>query len=170
MTRYVALLRAVNVGGTGTLRMEKLKAVCRSAGFTAVQTYIASGNVIFDSDASEAVVKTRLEKGLRAGLGKSVGVAVRTVAELAAILVGNPFKKAEAKFTVAIFLDDVPPANAVSVATGHADEAVKLGRREIYVHYPSGQGRSRLRIPAARHGTARNMNTLAKLVDLASAS
>ncbi len=170
MTRYVALLRAVNVGGTGTLRLEELKAVCRSAGFTAVQTYIASGNVIFDSDASEAVVKARLEKGLHARLGKSVGVAVRTVAELAAILAGNPFKKAEAKFTVAIFLDDVPPANAVSVATGHADEAVKLGRREIYVHYPSGQGRSRLRIPAARHGTARNMNTLAKLVDLASAS
>jgi uncharacterized protein (DUF1697 family) len=68
---------------------------------------------------------------------------------------------------VAIFLDEAPPKDAVSQAKNVADERMALGRREIYVHYPSGQGRSKLRIPAAAAGTARNMNTVAKLAELA---
>ena len=62
VTVYVALLRAVNVGGTGNLPMDELKAICRSAGFTAIETYIASGNVVFESDASAVRIKAELEK------------------------------------------------------------------------------------------------------------
>jgi Protein of unknown function (DUF1697) len=61
LTKYIALLRAVNVGGTGKLPMFELKAMCRDAGFARVETYIASGNVIFESEASPSRVKAELE-------------------------------------------------------------------------------------------------------------
>ena len=92
---------------------------------------------------------------------------MRTGAEMAQVLARNPFADRSASATVAIFLDAPPPPDALSAALGRADEELKLGEREIYVHYPQGIGRSKLRIPAAREGTARNMNTIAKLASLA---
>ena len=74
MTAYVALLRAVNVGGTGRLPMEELERMCVQAGFEDVRTYIASGNVVFGCKRSEAAVKARLEAALAAYAGKPVGV------------------------------------------------------------------------------------------------
>jgi uncharacterized protein (DUF1697 family) len=168
MTRYVALLRAINVGGTGKLPMADLKAICEDAGFAHVQTYIASGNVVFESKASEAKVKAMLEKRLHDYAGKPVDIVARTAAEMAAVVKANPFPKASPSLAVAIFLDQPPPADALKRAVGINDEMMRLGKREIFVHYPSGQGRSKLRIPAAKTGTARNMNTIAKLAELAS--
>ena len=78
MVSFVALLRAVNVGGTGKLPMSNLKALCEAIGFQTVRTYIASGNVVFRSAWSELEVKTALETRLQAYAGKAVGVAVRT--------------------------------------------------------------------------------------------
>jgi uncharacterized protein (DUF1697 family) len=167
MARYVALLRAVNVGGTGKLPMTELKAMCAEVGFTRIETYIASGNVMFDSKLSSANVKSALEEKLRTYAGKPVGVAVRTAAEMQAVLDGNPFKREPPNYTVAIFLDEHPPADALVVALGKTNEEMRLGKREIYVHYPTGMGRSKLKIQAAKDGTARNMNTIAKLVDIA---
>ncbi|AXF11922.1 hypothetical protein CUJ91_29385 [Paraburkholderia graminis] len=167
MTRYIALLRAVNVGGTGKLPMAELRSMCESVGFTNVRTYIASGNVVFDSKLAEASVKSRLERCLEAYAGKPVGVAVRTSAELAQILAANPFKSAPANRTVAIFLDAPPPADALAHASGQRDEEMALGTREIYVHYNNGMADTKLKIPAAKTGTARNMNTVAKLVEMA---
>ncbi|AMN39574.1 DUF1697 domain-containing protein [Rhodoplanes sp. Z2-YC6860] len=166
MAGYVALLRAVNAGGTGKLPMAELKAMCIDAGFTDVETYIASGNVVFESKAATAKVKAELEKRLRDYSGKSVGVAVRTAAEMQAVLKGNPFPKAAPNFTTVIFLDEPPPADALKHATGLNDETMRLGSREIYVHYPSGMGRSKLKIPAAKLGTARNVNTVTKLTEM----
>jgi uncharacterized protein (DUF1697 family) len=163
VTAFVVLLRAVNVGGTGKLPMGELKAMCESAGFAKVRTYIASGNVVLQSNASEAKVKTALEAKLKAYAGKPVGVLVRTAAEMADVLRKNPYSKAPANRTVAIFLDTPPPKDALDHASGRKDEEMRLGEREIFIHYPSGQGDSRLRIPAAGAGTARNMNTIAKL-------
>jgi len=167
MTRYIALLRAVNVGGTGALPMAELKAMCMEAGFTKVETYIASGNVVFESKLAAAKVKADLEKRLLAYAGKPVGVVVRTAAEMAAVLKANPFKKTEPKYTYAIFLDYPPPKDALDHARGQADEEMRIGDREIFVHYGSGMGRSKLKIPAAKEGTGRNMNTVAKLVEMA---
>jgi uncharacterized protein (DUF1697 family) len=165
MTKYVALLRAVNVGGTGKVPMAELKVMCREAGFTRVQTYIASGNVVFESKASPTRVKSNLERRLRDYGGKPVGVVVRTASEMQAILRANPFPKAAPNHTYTIFLDEPPPRDALKHAT---DEQLQLGVREIYVHYGSGMGRSKLKIPAAKSGTARNMNTVAKLTDMVS--
>jgi uncharacterized protein (DUF1697 family) len=164
---FVALLRAVNVGGTGKLPMSELKAICAAAGFAGVRTFIASGNVVFGSEKSEAQIKAALEARLKAYAGKPIGVLVRTAAELAAVLKANPFPQAAPNRTVAIFLNKPPPATCLAEISGQAGEEVRLGNREIYVHYGDGMAKSKLRIPAAAEGTARNMNTIAKLTALA---
>jgi uncharacterized protein (DUF1697 family) len=110
MTKYIALLRAVNVGGTGKLPMAVLKSMCNEAGFGRVQTYIASGNVVFESKAAPLGVKAALEARLLAYAGKPVGVVVRTASEMAAVLEANPFPGEEPKNTYAIFLDECPQA------------------------------------------------------------
>lgn len=143
--------------------MTELKAMCCDAGFARVQTYIASGNVVFQCDASSVDVKAALETRLQAYAGKPVGVIVRTAAEMAA----NPFPRAAPNRTVAIFLDEAPPADALDQATCVRDEEMRLGAREIFVHYGDGMADSKLRIPAAKTGTARNMNTVAKLAAMA---
>jgi uncharacterized protein (DUF1697 family) len=167
MPVFIALLRAVNVGGTGKLPMGDLKRLCEKAGFRNVRTYIASGNVVTERDGSEAEAKAALEAELEAYAGKPVGVIVRTAAEMAGVAANNPFRDRPASRTVAIFLDHRPSRDALKVVKGRANEEVRLGAREIYVHYPDGIGRSKLRIPAAHDGTARNMNTVAKLAAMA---
>jgi uncharacterized protein (DUF1697 family) len=164
MSRYIALVRAVNVGGTGKLPMPALKSMCVDAGFDCIETYIASGNVVFGSKDDATLVKSKLEARLRAYIGKSVDVFVRTSAEMRAVLDGNPFRSGEPGHAYVFFLDHKPPPDVISGALRRVDEEIRLGRREIYVYYPSGMGKSKLRIPAASSGTARNMNTVAKLV------
>jgi uncharacterized protein (DUF1697 family) len=167
MTGYVALLRAVNVGGTGKLPMTDFKALCEAVGLEKVRTYIASGNVVFESGRTEAHVKAALEKALHDYAGKPVGVCVRTAAEIAAVRDDDPFPEAPRNRTVAIFLDHPPPPDALDHAVGRRNEEMALGLREIYVLYDEGMGTSKLRIPAARAGTARNMNTVARLAEMA---
>ena len=167
MGAFVALLRAVNVGGTGKLPMADLKTICEELGFADVRTYIASGNVVFSSRKSEAALKAALEKRLQAYAGKPVGVLLRNAAEMAQILSDNPFPKAAPNRTMAVFLDRAPPADALAGIRGQRDEQVRLGRREIYIHYGEGMGKSKLVIPAARTGTARNINTVAALMRMA---
>ena len=168
MTKYIALLRAVNVGGTGKLPMADLVTICRAAGFGNVRTHIASGNALFVSPKSASTVKAELEARLLAYAGAPIGVLVRTAAEMASVLAANPFPEAPPNRTVAIFLDAPPPPEALRDATGIRGEEIRLGKREIYVHYTAGMADSKLRIPAAKAGTARNLNTVAKLAALAS--
>jgi uncharacterized protein (DUF1697 family) len=167
MPVFIALLRAVNVGGTGKLPMRDLKRLCEKAGFRNVRTYIASGNVVAEREGAGTQAKAALEAELRAYAGKPVGVIVRTAAEMSEVIASNPFPDRPASQTVAIFLDHTPPPDALSEVKGQAKEELRLGAREIYVHYPDGIGRSKLRIPAADNGTARNMNTAAKLASMA---
>lgn len=166
MTAYVALLRAVNLGGR-QLKMDDLKRIASEVGLRSPRTFIASGNLLFLSDKKEAALKNDLERALEAHMGKPVGVMIRTAEELAEVVVANPFATEAGNRVVAIFLDEAPPPDAASSATNVTDERLALGVREIYVHYPQGQGRSKLRIKAAARGTARNMNTVAKLAELA---
>ncbi|MGH7593529.1 MAG: DUF1697 domain-containing protein [Gemmatimonadales bacterium] len=166
MTTWVALLRAVNVGGTGKLPMAELKALCCDAGFARVETYIASGNVVFQSKATPGAVQAALEQRLLGYVGKPIGVLLRTAEEMRAVLKANPFPAGAPNRTYTIFLGERPPKDALDFAIGVVDEEMRLGRREIYVHYPAGMGQSRLRIPAAKAGTARNMNTVARLVEM----
>jgi uncharacterized protein (DUF1697 family) len=168
MSSFVALLRAVNVGGTGKLPMSDLKAMCEELGFGAVRTYIASGNVVFTSRKSAAAIKIALERRLEAYADKPVGVLVRDAAEMAQVLADNPFPKAAPNRTMAVFLDRAPPPDTLTGVSGQRGEQIRLGRREIFIHYGEGMAKSKLVIAAARPGTARNMNTVATLARMAS--
>jgi uncharacterized protein (DUF1697 family) len=169
MTSFVGLLRAVNVGGTGKLAMTDLKLLCETAGFDCVRTYIASDNVLFDSRRSEKAVKKLLEDSLLDFGGKPVGVMVRTAGEMAEVLKRNPFPDSPGNRTIAIFLDAPSPPTTLDEISARVDEEIRLGHREIYVRYGPDMGRSKLKIKAAKNGTARNMNTVAKLAAMAKA-
>lgn len=166
MRTYTCLLRAVNVGGTGKLPMAELRALCEAAGFSDVRTCIASGNVVLRSGSSARQVQATLEAALAEYAGKPVGVLVRTPAEMSAVLDANPFPDAAPNRTMVIFLDQPPPPETLQTVRGQTGEELALGKREIYVHYPDGMGNSKLQIPVAKAGTARNINTLAKLVEM----
>jgi uncharacterized protein (DUF1697 family) len=165
MKPFVALLRAVNVGGTGALPMADLRRVCEALGFEAVRTYIASGNVVFRAEGDESDVKAVLESALLAHAGRRIDVMVRTGAAMAAVLAANPFTAAPPNRVAVIFLDVPPPEGLLASVTGRRGERIAAGHREIYVWYDDGQGASRLKIPAAAAGTARNINTVARLVE-----
>ena len=169
MATYIVLLRAVNVGGTGKLPMSDLKEMCAALGFSKVQTYIASGNVVFETKLAPKRIRALLGARLESFAGRPVGLVIRTPDEMAAVLKANPFPKVPQNSTMAIFLNDPPPPGALTEAKGLNGEEMRLGVREIYVSYGDRMGQSKLRIPAAKAGTARNMNTVAKLAALAAA-
>lgn len=166
---YVALLRAVNLGKR-QLKMEDLKRLAAELGLDRPRTFIASGNLLFASDAGEAELKSMLESALEKHMGAPVGVMIRTADEMTKVAAANPFADQPGNRVVAIFLDEAPPKDFADHAKHVADERMAAGTREIYVHYPDGQGRSKLAIAAAAKGTARNMNTVAKLAELAKES
>lgn len=159
MPAYAALLRAVNVGGTGKLPMAQLQAMCEAEGYAGVRTYIASGNVVFHTGRDAAQVKAALERRLHQYAGKPVRVLVRTAAELARILAANPFPEQAPNRTVVIFLDHAPAADALATVSRQREERVALG----------GMAGSKLRIPAGEAGTGRNMNSVARLAAMAAA-
>lgn len=167
MKTWIVLLRAVNVGGTGKLPMAELRALCESAGFAQVRTYIASGNVVLRSASTARQVQGVLQQALARHTGKQVGVLVRSAAELRQVLADNPFPKAAPNRIVAIFLDRAPPPDALETVSGRKGEQLALGKREIYVHYGDGMADSKLKIPAAKTGTARNINTVTRLLEMA---
>lgn len=166
MAVFVALLRAVNVGGTGKLPMTELRALCEDAGFENVRTYIQSGNVVFTSNLTAAKVKQKLERALRTRMGKDVGVHLRTPAELDAILKRNPFKRAASNRLLVLFLDRAVPKDALKDLEIPGREEVEASGREVFIHYPDGMGRSKLKIPLAQVATGRNLNTVTKLLEL----
>lgn len=95
MPKYVAFLRAINVGGH-TVKMDHLRGLCADLGFANVETFIASGNVIFDSTSrSSRALEKKIETCLQAALGYEVATFVRSVSEVARIAQFQPFEKAE---------------------------------------------------------------------------
>lgn len=166
MTAYVALLRAVNVAGTGKLPMAELRAMAEGLGLANVRTYIASGNLLFESDLSEREVKAALETRIEAYAGKYVPIFVRTAAELAAVCAADPFPDAHGSRHMVYFLDHAPPQDTQQTARDQAGERIALGLREIYVDYGDGIRFTKLKLAATKISTARNMNTVAKLVEM----
>jgi uncharacterized protein (DUF1697 family) len=168
MAVYVALLRAVNVAGRA-LPMADLKAICENLGFTDVKTYIQSGNVLFRSGGSEAAVARQLDDALGERLGKNPGVMIRTAAQLRAIADKAPFPHAPPNYLLVHFLPQEAPADALEHMVAPGGEEARVAGAEIYVHYPDGSGRSKLKLPALKPGTSRNLNTARKLADMAQA-
>ena len=160
------MLRAVNVSGTGKLPMAELKAMGVGCGFANVRTFIASGNLLFDSDLFEAAVTQLVADKVEAFFGKPVPVLVRSAAEMEAVAAANPFADQPGNRVVAHFMAVAATQAMIDAATGQKDERLALGRRELYIFYGDGMGTSKLKLPAFKDGTARNMNSVAKMAEL----
>jgi uncharacterized protein (DUF1697 family) len=169
VTGYVALLRGVNLLGKSTLKMCDLKAIADDLGLQGARTHIASGNLLFASDKPEEKLRSMLQKELHKHMGKQVSVMFRTAGEIEAVVKANPFADQAGNSVQVFFLNEAPPEDLLSTVRNRAeDERIAAGPREVFVAYGErGIGRSRLRIPAADAGTARNMNTVAKLAEMA---
>ncbi len=175
MTVYVSMLRAVNVGGTSRIKMDALRAVYESIGLNDVRTLLQSGNVVFRSSLKdrERLVK-RITQELERQLELQVDVIVRTLAELADIVERGPVLSphADPSKLLVMFLSGVPDA-AAQAALGKwhkGPEMLEMRGPEIYLYYPEGVGRSKLSGAVIENklntsGTARNWNTLQKLLE-----
>ncbi len=145
--------------------MKELTSICSRLDFQSIRTYIQSGNVVFESSLSEESIRSCMEKALAAKLGKKINVMVRTSIEMRLVLRRNPFPDQEPAKVGVAFLHEPPPEDLIKNVIAPGGEQVKRGRREIYVYYPNGMGRSKLKLPLNEaRATVRNINTIAKLV------
>jgi uncharacterized protein (DUF1697 family) len=175
MTVFLALLRAINVGGNHKVPMADLTAVVAAAGGTDVRTYIQSGNVVFVHRArSEARLRDDLEARLADTFGFEVPVVLRTAAELASVVERNPFPGVEPTRLLVGFLAEPPTAAAVEAVDGDAfaPERFVVDGRDVYLHLPDGQGRSKLSQVLGRSllrspATTRNWRTVETLLGMA---
>jgi uncharacterized protein (DUF1697 family) len=175
MTRYVALLRAINVGGR-VVKMDRLRGLFEQLPLSNVSTFIASGNVLFDASArSVAALERKIETHLEQALGYEVGTYVRSAAEIAAVAAHEPFPRAELdQHTLYIgFHDSEPDAEAMkrlALLRTPDDEFHILGR-ELYWLRRGKISDSRLTGPVMAKalgvvGTTRNATTVRKLAAL----
>lgn len=180
MAPQIALLRGINVGGHNTFPMARQRALMAELGFEDVTVHLQTGNIVFADPGTppEHTART-LEDAFAADLGFSVPVMVRTRDELAAAVDATPYPAAaaEPRTLHVIFLSDVPTDTSALDAldpAAYAPEEFRLIGREIHLFCPNGIGRSKLatKIGNLRLGvtaTARNWNTVTKLLALAGA-
>ena len=172
MPRYVAFLRAINVGGH-TVRMETLRAHFESLGLANVETFIASGNVIFETRAAAAALERKIEACLLEALGYEVATFLRTDREVAAIADYRPFAEAAMKSARALcvgFLGAAPTPAARRLILGlrTAIDDFHVEGRELYWMCRKGQSESRFsntvfERTVRMRATFRGMNTVRRL-------
>ena len=175
MQRYFAFLRAVNVGGH-TVKMEDLRRLFESFGFAEVETFIASGNVIFQSMENDTVaMESKIASGLQAALGYQVAAFIRSDAELARIAAYPAFPRAEldraAAFNIAFLSSpiDAEAGRKLARLTSGIDSFVAHAR-EVYWLCQKKQSESTfsnavLERTLGVRSTLRGMPTLQKLVE-----
>ena len=174
MTRYVALLRGINVGGRNALPMATLRSVAEEVGYTDVSTYIASGNLFLEAgSASAADVASALHDALLERTGLDLAVVVRTAEQLQSVVDANPFPDAAPQHMHVSFLTRPPTAEGVRAfdeeMARHPERGVVIGQ-EAYVDFVNGAGRTkiswdRLSRGMQVEGTARNWRTVLALRD-----
>lgn len=153
--------------GKNRVPMATLREALTGAGFKNVHTYIANGNVVADSPLAEAAVARKVHTLIMLHIGPNLGVVVRSRAQLTTVLKRNPFPEGKPnRMLVAFFADPIPHDLQNGISTTGKEEVVE--KREVYIHYPDGVGHSSLSLPeAAKEGTARTVNTIARLVEMA---
>ncbi len=147
MPRYVLLLRGVNVGGRNRLPMRDLVAILEELGCTRVETYIQSGNAVFEATAATAQTLTEaVPASIEARLGFRPPVILRTRTELDAVRAGSPFPAERAEWLHVGFLASRPAPEALAALESGRfapDEFAVVGS-EVYLYYPNGLGRSKM--------------------------
>jgi len=172
----VAFLRAINVGGR-VVKMDRLRALFLKAGFTGVETFIASGNVMFDMTAAArgASLEKQIETMLRDALGYDVAALVRTGPELKAVAEHEPFTPAQLKraFTVNVaFLRTAPDPQAFKAldAGRQTTDTFHLKGRELYWLSTVGQGQTKtsnavFEKTLGMHSTVRGITTIRRMAE-----
>jgi uncharacterized protein (DUF1697 family) len=178
MARLIALLRAVNVGGR-KLPMADLRALCGELGWSDVETYIQSGNVVFTAPGTTDEIERTLEAAIEDRFGMQVPVVVRTASQWAATVAANPFPKAaedEPNRLLLLVSKQAPAGDSAErlMERARGGEAVKAAGGALWFHFPEGVGTSKL-VPSAidkacgSPGTSRNWRTVLKLQEMAAA-
>lgn len=173
MPRYIAFLRAINVGGH-TVRMDFLRQLFESLGFSKVETFIASGNIVFETTAKNAqVLQRKIEGRLREALSYEVATFIRTDAELAAVANYQPFSQSDLDSAVALNvafltdrLDDKSSQKLMALRTEIDD--FHIHEREIYWLCRKKQSGSKisnvvLEKALGQKSTLRGANTVKKM-------
>jgi uncharacterized protein (DUF1697 family) len=172
MKGYALLIRGVNVGTKNSLPMMALRSMLAGVGCTGVQTYLQSGNAVFGAHLGEAALTEAIEKVLSDYMGRPIAIALRTLAQVHAIIENNPFTHGTSvpKYLCVTFLSHAPSRSELAPlhAQSWAPEQVEVGGKEIYTWHPNGQGRSPLAAALAKlklRGavTTRNWNTVLEL-------
>ncbi|MFN5995586.1 MAG: DUF1697 domain-containing protein [Paracoccaceae bacterium] len=165
---WVALLRGVNVSGAGKLPMAEFRAMLAGLGLGRVETYIQSGNAVFDSVLPGEVLEAKIRDAVASRFGFAPETFVLTAGEIAAALVDHPFAGAEPKLVHVFFLRETPaPDTAALRALAKSGDGWHIGPRRFTLHTPGGFGTSKLaeRLPRLLPTpmTARNLRTVAEL-------
>ena len=171
--RYIAFLRAINVGGH-VVKMDELRRQFEKLGFSDVQTFIASGNVIFSSRSADAgAMQRKIEAHLHKAFGYEVKTFIRSEAEVASIAAYTPFKAAQVKgartFCVGFLAERLTPAAVKTLmALESADDALHVNGREVYWLSTKGQGEATfsnalLEKTLKTRATLRGVKTVVKL-------
>jgi uncharacterized protein (DUF1697 family) len=177
MHTYAALLRAVNVGGTGKLPMADLRKLLEKLGFRNVATYIQSGNAVFDASGTAAQVSEKLAAGLQKLAGAPVEVMIRTHEELVRIIAENPFPAEAAADGARVHVGFLAGPAAAGAEAGLARivaqypdrrDRYHLAGDNLYLHLPNGAGESKFTGKTMDRAlgvaaTMRNWNTVLKL-------
>lgn len=178
MPVVVSLLRAVNVGGHSVIRMEKLRTLCESLGLEEPKTYVQSGNIVFRArERNVSRLARRLEDAIEETFGMRPDVINRTLAEMRDVVARNPFAGRDDvgnNRLLVTFLASDPGEEArqkVRAITISPEELVISGS-EMYIYYPMGAGTSKMPVGAIDRalrvkGTARNWNTVTRLLEMA---
>jgi len=180
MATLICLLRGINLGGNNLIKMDALRTLCKSLGFRNARTYIASGNIVFETDEKDlAALSEKVEKTLERKFGFRPEVILRTTSEMQAVIARNPFanrRGIEPNKLLVMFLKNELEAEAQKAALKieAAQEEVRCNGRELYIYFPDGQGQSKL-MPKLNKilknsGTGRNWNTVTKLLEMADAT
>jgi uncharacterized protein (DUF1697 family) len=178
MPTYIAMLRGINVTGSKIIKMEPLRASFAALGFKNVQSYIQSGNLIFEApNASIATLSEKIEKKILRDFGHSVSVVLRAPKELAEIIKRNPFVKDPAvdqSRLYVTFLAEVPPKDAAELLQPLAAgaEQIRVIGREVYLYCPKGYGETKISNNAIEKklsigATTRNWKTTQTLLAMA---
>jgi uncharacterized protein (DUF1697 family) len=176
MATWIAFLRGINVGGKNRLPMKELKVLMEAIGFSGVQTYIQSGNIVFEhKDGDEVSLSARIATLVDGKYGFRPRVVVLSAKALRAAAAGNPFGSEEAmeKVLHSYFLAETPPAPNLEgmdeIKTN--SESYLLKNKVLYLHTPDGFGRSKLAQRVEKllgvDATARNLRTVTKVLEMA---
>lgn len=178
MPVIIAMLRGVNVGGHNKIKMEELRALCKTLNLRDACTYVQSGNLIFKTDERDlARLAKRLQDAIERKFGFRPDVMLRTAAEMREVIRRNPFAKRrgiEPSRLLVTFLASEPASDAREMAgeIETAPEELRMERREVYIYFPNGMARPKVSWSTIERilktsGTGRNWNSVTKILEMA---